>query len=104
MYVEVGSESEDDDWERKQIEKEDEEIINFEKCHPMPSPDYEEGEQFWKKVIDRLKNDQGINAMIIYSFVYFDIIKRMYENLTDKQVIVEYGRNLTVMENGMPWQ
>ena len=94
LYVEVGSESEDDDWERKQIEKEDEEIRDFVKCHPMPSPDDEEGEQFWKKVIDRLKNDQGINAMIIYSFVNFDIIKRMYENLTDKKVIVECGKEL----------
>ena len=78
IYADFGSDSEHDDWERKQIEKEDEEIRDFVKCHPMPSPDDEEGEQFWKKVIDRLKNDQGINAMIIYSFVNFDIIKRMY--------------------------
>ena len=94
LYVEVGSDSENDDWEREQIEKEDEEIRDFVKCHPMPSPDDEGGEQFWKKVIDRLKNDQGINTMIIYSFVNFDIIKRMYENLTDKKVIVECGKEL----------
>ena len=41
-----------------------------------------------------MKNDQGINAMIIYSFVNFDIIKRMYENLTDKTVIIECGKKL----------
>jgi hypothetical protein len=31
-------------------EKEDEEIRDFVKCHPMPSPDDEEGDKFWKKV------------------------------------------------------
>ena len=65
LYADFSSESEDDDWKRKAIEKEDEEIIDFVKCHPMPTPDDEEGEQFWKKVIDRLKNDQGMNLMII---------------------------------------
>ena len=94
LYADFGSESEDDDWESKAIEKEDEEIRDFVKCHPMPLPDDEEGEQFWKKVINRLKEDQGINAMIIYSFVNFDIIKRMYENLTDKKVIVDCGKEL----------
>ena len=64
------------------------------KCHPMPSPDDEEGDKFWKKVINRLKSDQGINAMIIYSFVNFDIMKKMYENLTDKKVIVDCGKEL----------
>ena len=28
----------------------DEEIRDFVKCHPMPSPDDEEGDKFWKKV------------------------------------------------------
>ena len=31
-----GSESEDDDWERKQIEKENEEIRDFVKNHSLP--------------------------------------------------------------------
>jgi hypothetical protein len=95
VIVDFGSESEDEhECDRKAIEKEDEEIRDFVKCHPMPSPDDEEGEQFWKKVIDRLNNDQGINALIIYSFVNFDIIKRMYENLTDKKVIINCGKEL----------
>ena len=85
IYADFGSDSEDDDWERKQIEKEDEEIGDFVKCHPMPSPDDEEGEKFWKKVIDRMKEAEGVNGMIIYSFVRFDIMKKMYENLTDKK-------------------
>ena len=94
LYADFGSESEDNDWERKAIEKEDEGIRDFVRCHPMPSPDDEEGDKFWKKVINRLKNDQGINAMIIYSFVSFDIMKKMYENLTDKKVIVDCGKEL----------
>ena len=81
--VDFGSESEDDAWERKQIEKEDEDIRDFVKCHLMPSPDDEEGETCWKKVLDRMKEKEGVNGMIIYSFVRFDIIKKMYENLTD---------------------
>ena len=61
---------------KKQIEREDEEIRDFVKCHLMPSPDDEEGEKFWKKVIDRMKEAEGVNAMIIYSFVRFDIVKK----------------------------
>ena len=51
----------------------------------MPLPDDEEGETFWKKVIDRMKENEGVNAMVIYSLVRFDIMKKMYENLTDKK-------------------
>ena len=94
LYADFGSESEDDDWERKAIEKEDEEIRDFVKCHPMPSPDDEKGEQFWKKVIDRMKEAEGVNGMVIYSFVSFDIMKKMYENLTDKKVITDCGKEL----------
>ena len=86
IYADFGSESKDDEWERKLIEKEDEDIGDFVKCHPMPSPDDEEGKQFWKKVMDRMKEAEGANGMIIYSFVRFDIMKNMYENLTDKKV------------------
>jgi len=32
--------------------------------------------------------------MIVYSFVRFDIMKNMYENLTDKKVIVDCGKEL----------
>ena len=39
-------------------------------------------DKFWKKVIDRMKEAEGINGMLIYSFVRFDI-EMMYENLTD---------------------
>ena len=58
------------------MEKEDEEVRDFVRCHPMPSPDDKEGEQFWKKVIDTMKEAEGVNAMIIYSFVRFDIMKK----------------------------
>jgi hypothetical protein len=44
----------------------------------MPSPDDEEGETFWKKGIDRMKEKEGVNGMIIYSLVRFDIMKKMY--------------------------
>ena len=78
---------------KETIEKEDEEIRDFVKCHPLPSPDDEEGETFWKKVIDRMKEAEGVNGMIIYSFVRFDIMKK-YENLTDKNVIIDCGKEL----------
>ena len=95
IYADFGSESEDEhECDRQAIEKENEEIRDFVKCHPMPSPDDEEGEYWWFKVIDRLKNDQGINGMIIFSLMRFDIIKKMYENLTNKTIIVECGKEL----------
>ena len=31
----------------------------------MPSPNDEEGQQFWKKVIDRMKDNDGVNGTII---------------------------------------
>ena len=95
IYADFGSESEDEhECDRQAIEKEDEEIRDFVKCHPMPSPDDEEGDKLWKKVIDRMKDNEGVNGMIIYSFVRFDIMKKMYENLTDKKVIVDCGKEL----------
>ena len=94
IYADFGSDSEDNDWERKQIEKEDEEIRDFVKCHPMPSPDDEEGKQLWIKVIDRLKKEDGVNELVIFSFWRFDMMKKMYENLTDKKVIIDCGKEL----------
>ena len=77
VIADFGSESEDEhECDRKAIEKEDEEIRDFVRCHPMPSPDDEEGDTFWKKAINRLKEYQGINAMTICSFVNFSIIKK----------------------------
>ena len=49
IYADFGSDSEDDDWERKQVEKEDEEIRDFVRCHPMPSPDDGEGKKNGRK-------------------------------------------------------
>ena len=94
IIADFGSDSDVDDWEREAIEKEDEEIRDFVKCHPMPTPDDEEGEKFWKKVIDRMKENEGVNGMIIYSFVRFDIMKKMYENLTGRKAIVDCGKEL----------
>ena len=80
IYADFGSESEDEhECDRQAIEKEDEEIRDFVKCHPMPSPDDEEGEYWWFKVIDRLKNDQGINGMIVFSLMRFDIKKNVWK-------------------------
>ena len=99
IYADFGSDSKDDDWERKQIEKEDEEIRDFVKCHRMPSPDDEEGDKFWKKVIGRMKETEGVNGMIIYLFVRFGIMKKMYENLTDKTSSLIVVKNSIVTEN-----
>ena len=82
VVVDFGSDSEDEDLERNNIEKKHGETRDFVKCHPVPSPHHEEGDKFWKKVIDRMK-EEGANGMIIYSFVRVDIMKHMYENLTD---------------------
>jgi len=41
-----------------------------------------------------MKDNEGVNGMIIYSFVRFDIMKHMYENLTVKKVIIDCGKEL----------
>ena len=70
----------------------------------MRSRDDEEGNKFWKKVIDRMKEAEGVNGMIIFSFVRFDILKKMYENFTDRKVIIDqrydYQPNSFVNSNG----
>ena len=60
----------------------------------MPSPDDEEGDKFWKKVIDRMKSGEGVKDMTIYMFVNFDIMKKMYENLADKKIIIDCAKEL----------
>ena len=62
----------------------------------MPSPDDEEGDKFWTKVIDRMKEAEGVNGMTIYMFVNFAVMKKMYENLTDRKVIVDCGKELNI--------
>ena len=90
------SDEEDEDWERKQREKEDEEIRDFVKCHPMPSPDNEDGEKFWFKVIDRLKNTEGINGMVTFSFVRYDIMRKcMKTSLTKRSSLIDCCRELS---------
>ena len=94
LYIEVGSDSENDDWEREQIEKEDEEIRDFVKCHPLPSIDYEGDNPFWFKAIHRMKDVGKVDAIAIFALADFETIKRMYENITDKKVIIECGKKL----------
>ena len=94
LYADFGSDSEDEEWERKQIEKKYQEIREFVRCHPMSLPDDEDGDAFWHKVIDRMKEKEGVNGMLIFSFVRFDIMKKMYENLTDKKIIIDCGKEL----------
>jgi len=59
---------------------------------PVPSPDDEEGDKFWKKVIDDFKRKRGrsiyIYGMICFAFVGFGIIRNVW-NLTEKKVIVD---------------
>ena len=93
IYADFGIDSEDDVWAIKK-----QEIMK--KLETLYSPDDEELDEFWKKVIDRMKEAEGLNGMTIQSFVRFDIMKKIYENLTDRKktsLIVE--RNSTVMEN-----
>ena len=67
-------------------------IEDFIKRHPLPPVD--ENEEFWKDVINRFRGKSGLNLMTIYSFVRFDIMKEMYENLTDEDVIKDCGKKL----------
>ena len=75
LYVEVGSESENEDWEREQIEKEDEEIRDFVKCHQLPSIDYEGDNPFWLKTNHRMKDVGKVDAIVIFAYVGFETIK-----------------------------
>ena len=68
-------------------------IKDFIKRHPLPPVD--ENEEFWKDVINGFRDNSGLNLMTIYSFVRFDIMKEMYENLTDEDIIKDCGKKLS---------
>ena len=91
IYADFGNESEDDDWERKTIEKEDEEIRDFVKCHPLPP---REDFDFWKSVFDRVVSESNVERFKIFIHKQLDIIKRMYENLTNQDIIIQCGKGL----------
>ena len=85
-------EDDDNDSYRKELEQELNKIKDFIKRHPLPPVD--ENEEFWKDVINRFRDNSGFNLMAIYSFVRFDIMKEMYENLTDEDIIKDCGKKL----------
>ena len=90
----VLSDEEDDvnDSYKKELDDELNKIKDFVKRHPLPSVD--ENEEFWKDVINRFRDNSGLNLMTIYSFVRFDIMKEMYEHLTDEVIIKDCGKKL----------
>ena len=71
-------EDDDNDSYRKELAEVLNKIKDFIKRHPLPPVD--ENEEFWKDVINRFRDNSGLNLMTIYSFVRFDIMKEMYEN------------------------
>ena len=88
------SDDEDDDNDscRKELEEELNKIKDLIKRHPLPSVD--ENKEFWVDVINRFRDNSGLNLMTIYSFVRIDIINEMYENLIDEDIIKECGKKL----------
>ena len=88
------TESEDDDWERKQIEKEDEEIRDFVKNHSLPP---REDFYFWKTVLDRFISESGLPRIKDWTDKNPDIIKIMYENLVDKNTLIQCGKELNAI-------
>ena len=92
LYADFGSESEDEhECDRQAIEKEDEEIRDFVKCHPLPP---REDFDFWKSVLDRFVEESNVERFKIWKQKEPDIIKRMYENLTNKDIIIQCGKEL----------
>ena len=73
VIADFGSESEDEhECDRKIIERENTEIMNFVKSHPMPSP-----------------NDDNECCETITKYVRFDIIRKMYENLVGRDITIQ---------------
>ena len=91
IYADFGSESEDEEWESKAIEKEDEEIRDFVKNHPLPP---REDFEFWKSVLDRLVKESNVERFKLWNHKEPDIIKPMYENLTNKEILIQCGQEL----------
>ena len=82
-------EDEDDvenDSDRKELEEEINKIImDFIKRHPLQS--VEENGEFWEDVINRFRDNRGLNLMTLYSFARFDIINEMHEHLIDEDIV-----------------
>ena len=48
----------------------------------------------WEDVINRFRDNSGLNLMTIHSFDRSDMNHEMYENLVDKDIIKECGKKL----------
>ena len=73
MIADFGGESEDEhECDRKAIERENTEIMNFVKSHPMPLPN--DDNECWETVINRFKEESEVRGVIVYVYVRFDII------------------------------
>ena len=88
VIVDFGSESEDEhECDRKTVERENTEIMNFVKSHPMPSPN--DDNECCETITNQFKEHSEVRGLIVYAYVRFDIIRKMYENLVGRDIIIQ---------------
>ena len=51
----------------------------------MPSPN--DGNEIWETVISPFKEERKVRGAIVYPYARFDIIRKMYENLVDRDIV-----------------
>ena len=74
VIADFGSESEDEhECDRKTIERENTEKMNYIKSHPMPSPNEDN-----ETITSPFKEHSEVRGLIGYAYLRFDIIRKMY--------------------------
>ena len=82
LYIEVGSDSEGEDWEQKEIEREEEKhIMDFIKNNPFPDRDTD---TFIDTQLETVRKDKSTGIKVIGTTYDYRILKKLYENIVNK--------------------
>ena len=79
----------------KNQEEYEQEIKDFVKKYPLPiRADGIKFNFFLDLVVDNYMEDDDVDEITIKFLMEFDVIRRIYENILDKEIVKEYGRTL----------
>ena len=89
LYIEVGSDSEGEDWEQKEIEREEQHIMDFIRNNPFPDRD-----TFVDIQLETVRKDKATGIKVFGTTYDYRILNKLYENIMNKDIVRECGREL----------
>ena len=97
-FTNESGEFDEDKFEKWEVEQERKEILKF--IEENTIPEVENDENFWMNLMNKFSKKHKVNGLVLYGYMNFDIIIKMYKNLTDKTIIRKCGKKLNKSNNG----